>query len=254
VKRLLIENKVAVVTGAGQGIGRGYALGLAREGAKVIVADIADGPGHETVDMVVGEGLEAAFVHTDVSNADSTKAAAAFAAERFGGIDILVNNAAMFAGLPSESMLDMPEERWDRVMAINTKGVWLCCRAVVPYMQERGGGVIVNQTSTAAYIGTPNRMNYNVSKAAIIPMTKTMAKELSAFNIRVNAIAPGPIATEALKGVPPEALERIAAAQCIKRVGQPEDLVGALLFLTSDMSSWISGQVLSVDGGNIMLG
>ena len=250
----ILRDKVAIVTGAGQGIGRGYALGLAREGARLVVADIAEGPAQDTVALIRAEGLEAEMIRTDVSDAQSTLAMAAFAVERFGGVDILVNNAAMFAGLPSESMMDMPEERWDRVMAVNTKGVWLACRAVVPHMRARGGGVIVNQTSTAAYIGTPNRMNYNVSKAAIIPMTKTMAKELAAYGIRVNAIAPGPIATEALKGVPPEALERIAAQQCIKRLGQPEDLVGALLFLTSDMSAWISGQVLCVDGGNIMLG
>lgn len=249
-----LSGKVAIVTGGGKGIGRGYSLGLAAEGAKVVIADIAETDALETVQMIETAGGEAAFVRTDISDSASTLAMAAFAVEKFGGIDILVNNAAFFAGLPAESMIDMPEERWDRVMAINSKGPWLCTRAVVPHMQTRGGGSIVNQTSTAAYIGTPNRMNYNVSKASIIPMTKSMARELGPYGIRVNAIAPGPIATDALKDVPQAALDRILAAQCLSRMGQPSDLVGTLLFLVSDMSAWISGQVIVVDGGNQMLG
>jgi 3-oxoacyl-[acyl-carrier protein] reductase len=249
-----LDNKVAVVTGAAQGIGRGYALGLAAAGAKVIVADVAEELSRETVAMIGTMGGAADFVRTDVANEESTKSMAAFAAARFGGIDILVNNAALFAGLPADSLLTTSLELWDRVMAVNVKGPLLCVRAVVPSMRNRGGGAIVNQTSTAAYINTPNRLNYNVSKTALIPMTKTMARELSEFNIRVNAIAPGPVATEALKGVPREALDRIAQMQCVKRLGQPEDLVGALIFLVSDMSAWMSGQVLCVDGGNIMLG
>jgi 3-oxoacyl-[acyl-carrier protein] reductase len=254
MKDRMLEGKVAIVTGAAQGIGRAYALGLAREGASVVVGDIIEDGGRETVRLIEAEGLKGSFIRADVSDVQSTLALAQGAADLFGGIDILVNNAAMFQGLPSESMMDMPVERWERVLAVNTTGAFLVCRAVVPFMQKRGGGIIVNQTSTAAYIGTPNRMNYNVSKAAIIPMTKTMARELGPHKIRVNAIAPGPVATDALKGVPQAALDRIATAQCIPRIGQPEDLVGPLLFLVSDMSAWISGQVLSVDGGNIMLG
>lgn len=250
----MLQGKVAIVTGAAQGIGRAYAVALAREGAQVVVADVAEAAAAETAALIRAEGHDAEFVRTDVSDSQSAAAMAGAAADRFGGVDILVNNAALFQGLPSESMLDMPEARWNQVLAVNTTGPFLVSRAVVPLMRRRGGGVIINQTSTAAYIGTPNRMNYNVSKAAIIPMTKTMARELSAYGIRVNAIAPGPIATEALKGVPQEALDRIAAAQCIKRIGQPEDLVGTLIFLASDMSAWMSGQVIAVDGGNIMLG
>jgi NAD(P)-dependent dehydrogenase (short-subunit alcohol dehydrogenase family) len=254
VKEKMLDGKVAVITGAAQGIGRGYALGLAREGAKVAVADIAEAAATETVELVRAAGGEAEFYKTDVSSSESCNAMAKAAAERFGGIDILVNNAALFAGLPSESMLDMPEATWNKVLAINTTGPFLMARAVVPYMQKRGGGAIVNQTSTAAYIGTPNRMNYNVSKAAVIPMTKTMARELAEYNIRVNAIAPGPVATDALKNVPQAALDRVFATQCVKRIGQPEDLVGGLIFLTSDMSAWMSGQVLVIDGGSTMLG
>lgn len=251
---MLLQDKIAIVTGGGQGIGRGYAEGLAREGAKVVIADLSLAHARETVDIIRAKGQDADCIETDVSNAAACQAMADFTAKRFGGIDILVNNAGILAGLPSESFMDMPEERWDRVFAVNTKGVWFCTRAAVPHIQKRGGGAIVNQTSTAAYIATPNRMNYTVSKTAVIPMTKTMARELGPMNIRVNAIAPGPILTEALKDVPKEALDKIKQAQCIKRFGMPEDLVGGLLFLVSDMSSWMSGQVLTIDGGNVMPG
>lgn len=252
--KISLEGQTAIVTGGARGIGRSYCESLAAAGASVVVADLSQDHATETVDLIKGAGGKAAFVKTDVASTAGTLAMAAFAVETFGGVDILVNNAGMFAGLPSEGMLGASEERWDQVMAVNLKGPWLCARAAAPHMIRRGGGAIVNQTSTAAYINTPNRMNYNVSKGGLVPMTKTMARELGVHNIRVNAIAPGPVATEALKGVPQEALDRIKAAQCIPRLGAPEDLAGAMLFLVSPMSAWMSGQVLVVDGGNQMPG
>ena len=194
------------------------------------------------------------FVHTDISSEESTLAMAAAVTERFGGVDILVNNAAFFEGLPSDSIEEMPMERWNKVLAVNLTGPLLVTRAVVPSMRARGGGVIVNQTSTVAWINTPMRIHYAVSKAALIPMTKSMARELGKDNIRVNAIAPGPINTDALAGLPAEVIERLKSQMCIPKIGEPEDLVGALLFLVSDQSGWMSGQTIVVDGGNIMLG
>jgi 3-oxoacyl-[acyl-carrier protein] reductase len=249
-----IAGKVAVVTGSGQGIGRGYAQGLADAGAKIVVADLNEEKGATAAKELASGGTEAIFVHTDISSEESTLAMAAAATEQFGGVDILVNNAAFFEGLPSDSIEEMPMERWNKVLAVNLTGPLLVTRAVVPSMRARGGGVIVNQTSTVAWINTPMRIHYAVSKAALIPMTKSMARELGKDKIRVNAIAPGPINTDALAGLPQEVIERLKSQMCIPKIGEPEDLVGALLFLVSDQSAWMSGQTIVVDGGNIMLG
>jgi len=251
---MLLAGKVAVVTGGGQGIGRGYALGLAGHGADVVVADINEERGKAVAGEIGALGRKSLFCRVDVSDAESSKEMARVVGDRFGGLDILVNNAAMFAGLPSASVEEMSEDLWDRVMAVNVKGVWLTIRAVLPLMRKRGGGAIVNQASTASYLNNPTRMHYNVSKAAVVSITKTLAKELAPDKVRVNAISPGPVGTDALKGVPPAALERAIQGQCIKRIGEPEDLVGALVFLVSDMSAWMTGQVVVVDGGGIMLG
>jgi NAD(P)-dependent dehydrogenase (short-subunit alcohol dehydrogenase family) len=251
---MLLDGRVAVVTGSGQGIGRGYAFGLARAGARIVVAEVNEDTGAAVAKELEADGHEAMFVATDVSSETSTADMAAAATDRFGGVDILVNNAAIFQGLPFESIEEMPLERWNRVLAVNLTGIWLTTRALLPAIRARGGGAVVNQTSTAAYLCNPNRLHYNVSKAAVIPMTKAMARELAADNIRVNAIAPGPVGTEALAGVPEALLEKIKEAMCVKRIGEPDDLVGALLFLVSDMSAWMSGQVLVVDGGSTMAG
>jgi NAD(P)-dependent dehydrogenase (short-subunit alcohol dehydrogenase family) len=252
---VLLDGKVAIVTGAGQGIGLDYARGLAREGAAVTVAEINAETGKKAADQLVAEGAKAIFVETDVSSGESTNEMARRTAEEFGGVDILVNNAAIFYGLPFESIEEMPEERFDRVMAVNVKGVWLATRAVLPMMRARGGGVVINQSSVAAYLTNPNRLHYNVAKGAVITMTKALAKELGPDGVRVNAIAPGPVATEAtLQGVPKELLEKLAETQCIKRMGDGDDMVGVLVFLASDMSKFMSGQVIIADGGLVMPG
>src|SRR5271155_4466798 len=182
-----LEGKVAVVTGGGRGIGRGYVLGLVGQGAKVVIADIIDEDGKNVVSEAEAAGGEALFVNTDVSKSSETQAMAAAATERFGGIDILVNNAGLFAGLPAEKLEVMDEDLFDRVMAINVKGVWLCIRAALPSMRQRGGGAVVNQASTAAWLCNPTRLSYNVSKAAVVATTKTLAKELAPDGIRVNS-------------------------------------------------------------------
>lgn len=252
---MLLENKVAIVTGAGQGIGEAYATGLAEAGAAVVVADINEANGTAVAERLRGAGHRSLFVRTDVADEASTLAMAATAVLEFGGIDVLVNNAAIYAGLPYEGIMEMPVERFDRVMAVAVKGTWLCTRAVVPSMRERGGGSIINQGSTAAYHHTPRRMNYNVSKVAVHGLTKSLAKELGADGIRVNCIAPGAVDTEAtLSGVPSEVLARLSDMQLVKRQGHVEDMVGPLLFLASDQSGFMSGQVLVVDGGVVLSG
>jgi NAD(P)-dependent dehydrogenase (short-subunit alcohol dehydrogenase family) len=252
---LLLQDKVAIVTGAGQGIGEAYAVGLAENGAAVVIADINEKGGQQVADKLTAAGHRAVFVRTDVADEASTTAMAARAVEEFGGIDILVNNAAIYAGLPYEGILEMPVERFDKVMAVAVKGTWLCTRAVVPAMRERGGGSIINQGSTAAYHHTPRRMHYNVSKVAVHGLTKSLAKELGADNIRVNCIAPGAVDTEAtLSGVPGEVLARLSDMQLVKRQGHVDDMVGPLLFLASDQSAFMSGQVVVVDGGVVLNG
>jgi NAD(P)-dependent dehydrogenase (short-subunit alcohol dehydrogenase family) len=252
---MLLDGKVAIVTGGGQGIGRDYAHGLAREGAAVVIADINEANAKAVESELTAEGHSALAVATDVSDEDSTQEMARRAAETFGGIDILVNNAAIYHGLPYESIEEMPVDRFDRVMAVAVKGTWLATRAVLPYMRQRGGGAIVNQGSTAAHHHAPRRMHYNVSKVAVHGLTKSLAKELGADNIRVNCIAPGAIDTEAtLTGVPKEALDRLATMQLIKRQGHTDDLVEPLLFLVSDRSAFMTGQVLVVDGGVVLQG
>jgi 3-oxoacyl-[acyl-carrier protein] reductase len=250
-----LEGKVAVVTGPG-GFGRGYALGLAGAGARVVLADAADS-GPEICDALRSAGHDALFVETDVTNEESTLAMAATVSAELGGADILVNNAALFQGMPLpplDPIEEMPLERWNQVLAMNLTGPLLVTRAVVPLLRARGGGVIVNQTSPAAWANSPGRIHYAVSKGALLPLTRSMARELAPDNIRVNAIAPGPVTTGDPAALPAEMVARLTERMCVKKVGTPDDLVGTLLFLASDMSSWMSGQVLVVDGGAVMLG
>jgi len=182
---------------------------------------------------------------------------AATVAAELGGADILVNNAALFQGMPLpplDPIEEMPIERWNEVLAMNLTGPLLVTRAVAPLLRGRGGGVIVNQTSPAAWANSPGRIHYAVSKGALLPLTRSMARELAADNIRVNAIAPGPVTTGDPAALPAEMVARLTERMCVKKVGTPEDLIGTLLFLASDLSSWMSGQVLVVDGGAVMLG
>ncbi|RYY33097.1 MAG: SDR family oxidoreductase, partial [Sphingomonadales bacterium] len=229
----------------------------ARNGAAVLVADLLEDAGHETVAAITGAGGKAVFQRTDVSDPASVTAMVERAASEFGGIDILVNNAAMFASLRGGPMGDISVERWDRTMAVNVKGPWLCITAVVPHMRARGGGAIVNQTSISAF-GMAYMLDYTASKAAVIGLTKSAASELGRDNIRVNAIAPGGVASEGLSeimgGNMEIAEERAKATQLIAQQMVPEDMVGTLLHLASDSSKFVTGQTLVVDGGKYFLG
>jgi len=252
-----IAGKVAIVTGGSRGIGRAYAEALADAGAAVLIADLLEAEGAETAEAIRAKGQQAAFMRVDVSGVESTEAMAKMAADTFGGIDILVNNAAMFASLKIGPMSDISVDRWDLTMAVNVRGPWLCTRAVVPYMRQRGGGSIVNQTSTSAF-GMAGMLDYTSSKAAVIGITKSSASELGQDNIRVNAIAPGGTATEGLAqimgGDLTEAEERAKATQLIATQIQPEDITATLLHLVSDGAKFITGQTIVVDGGKYFLG
>jgi NAD(P)-dependent dehydrogenase (short-subunit alcohol dehydrogenase family) len=254
-----LHDKVAIVAGGARGIGRAYSSGLAAAGAAVVVADLLEDEGRQTAKTIDAEGGRAVFVNVDVTDVASTEQMAATAVETFGGVDVLVNNAAVFAGLKPIPLTELPVERWTRVMDVNVKGVWLCTRAVVPHMRERGGGAIVNQASIAAYAlhGGPF-LDYATSKAAVIGLTKSSAKELSADKIRVNAICPGGVATEAALSFVAGDISRVAQAasqsQLLPDMIRPDDLVGPLLFLVSDASKFMTGQTVVFDGGRYFLG
>lgn len=244
------ENKVAIVTGSARGIGEAYARALAREGAAVVVADIDKEKGAAVVEAIRGEGGEAAFVEVDVGSNESTRSLAEATIARYGGVDLLVNNAAIYGTMKLASLLQVEWDYYARFMDVNMNGALRCVRACYASMKERGGGSIVNQSSTAAWMAAGY---YGIAKLALNGITQSLARELGPHGIRVNAIAPGPTDTEATRAVVPQfALDQILAQMPLAREGTPDDLVGTLLFLLSDASAWMTGQILNVDGGQIM--
>lgn len=245
-----LKDKVAIVTGAGQGIGEAYAKALAAEGACVVVAELQSEKGEAVAREIKAGGGEAIFVQVDVSSAESTRHMAAAAIEAYGGIDFLVNNAAIYHGMQVAPLITVDWDYYTRFMNVNMNGALHCVRACYQSMASRGGGAIVNQSSTAAWMAVGY---YGVAKLALNGITQCLARELGPLNIRVNAIAPGPTDTEATRSVvPDEYLKRMIATMPLARKGEPADLVGALLFLLSDGARWITGQILNVDGGQIM--
>lgn len=250
-----LSGRCAVVTGAARGLGRAYAEALAAAGAGIVAADRADCG--DTVAAIEAKGGRAVGHRTDVTDAASVEAMAEAAVAAFGGIDILINNAALYASLTSAPFDRLDEAEWDACMAVNAKGIWLCCRAVVPSMKERGGGSVINISSLAATYGLPNALHYTASKAAVIGITRGLARELGRYWIRVNAIAPSAVMTEGTAEFFGDKLERAAEVirenQSLKQSLQPDDLVGAVLFLCSDSSRFVTGQTLMVDGGTTFL-
>lgn len=247
-----LQDRVIIITGGAHGIGKVYAEGLAAEGARVVIADI-DATGAETTAQALRTaGQDALAVGTDVSQTESTAAMAQAAMQRFGRIDGLINNAAVFQR-PAMSRVpfeQIPVEEWDRLMAVNLRGVFLCCRAVVPFMKQQGGGKIVNISSGTVFFGSANLAHYVTSKAGVIGFTRALARELGEHQITVNAIAPGLIVSmaEVSEGRATLQQQRIQA-RSIKRPETPQDLVGTMIFLCASDSDFITGQTLVVDGG-----
>jgi NAD(P)-dependent dehydrogenase (short-subunit alcohol dehydrogenase family) len=246
-----LDAKVAVVTGAAGGIGEEYVRALAQAGAAVVAADLDAEAVAAVAERLTAEGLRVAGCAVDVTDAESVTAMARFAGDEFGGIDVLVNNAALMMQIPAEELVDFPMEWWDRVFAVNLAGPLLCAKACVPSMIERGGGSIVNQSSAAAFY---NWRPYGISKLALIGLTYGLAQDLGKHNIRVNAIAPGTMETKAVKdAVADEAWwENRASLAALGTTGDPRDLCGAVVYLASAASKWTTGQCLNVDGGWIM--
>ena len=245
-----LKDRVAIITGAAQGIGRAYALRLAQEGAKVVIADILDGNGVEQ--EIFSKGGEALALRTDVSDEESTTQMAQKTIERFGKIDILVNNGAIFATIQTKPFYEITPQEWDNIMRVNVKGPFLCSKAVYPHMKKQGKGKIINVASGVFFKGLPLFLHYVTSKGGVIAMTRALAREMGDENICVNAIAPGYTVTEVLQddSIHDEAfINAVVMTRCFKRHELPEDLTGTIVFLASDHSDFITGQTIVVDGG-----
>jgi NAD(P)-dependent dehydrogenase (short-subunit alcohol dehydrogenase family) len=248
-----VEGKVALVTGGASGIGRATALTFAREGAKLIIADMNEEGGQQTVHMITEQGGEAIFVRTDVSQAIEVQALISKAVETYGRLDCVHNNAGIASGGQRAFTADYPEERWHQVIAVNLTGVWLCMKYEIAQMLHQGGGTIVNTASAAGLVGLPYASAYVASKHGVVGLTKTAALEYAQQGIRVNCVCPGYIQTPmTAQGMnDPEQMARIIAREPIGRVGQPEEVAEAVVWLCSDAASFVTGHTMTVDGGYV---
>jgi NAD(P)-dependent dehydrogenase (short-subunit alcohol dehydrogenase family) len=247
-----LTGRCAVITGAGGGLGRAFALGFAAAGASVVAADVDRGAAGVTCEAIAQRGGQAVAVAADVADEGSTQAMAASALDAFGRIDVLVNNAAVYAGLERRPFDEIDVTDWDRVMAVNVRGPWLCAKACAAALRPRSGA-IVNVASATVLSGSPLWAHYVASKGAVIALSRVMARELGDDGVRVNAIAPGFTLTEASRELIDDADSYGVARGAIKRSLQPDDIVGTALFLASDASAMMTGQTLVVDGGRQFL-
>ena len=248
-----LKDKVVIVTGGGHGIGKAYSLGFGQSGSRVVVADI-DKPAADKVSAAIVQqtGAHALALRTDVADETSTKEMAAAVRQHFGRIDVLINNAAIFATIPMNRgrIETIDPDEWDRLMAVNLKGLFFCCRAVLPSMRAQKSGKIINIASGTVFAGSPGRIHYVTSKMATIGFTRTLAREVGNDNINVNVLAPGNTLSEENPSQEVIRLRQSSAGlRALKRIQMPQDVVGAMLFMASPLSDFITGQTVNVDGG-----
>lgn len=251
--RFDLTGRVVIITGGGKGIGKVYAQEFARAGARVLAADIDGAAADAVAKEIRAAGGDAVGTETDISDADATRAMAEVARTQFGGIEVLINNASLMSVLPRRSWLEIPVEEWDRVMAVNLRGMFLACRAVFPAMRERGRGKIVNISSSRVWEGVPNRLHYTTSKAGVIGFTRALAREVGEFGITVNAVTPGlTLSDTQVSSSSSDHLAARAQGRALGRPQIPDDLVGAVMFLSCAASDFMTGQTINVDGGKAM--
>ena len=250
---MILKDKVAIITGGAQGIGAAFAVGYAREGAKLVIADIIDGK--DAVAAVAEAGSEAVFVKTDVTKEDECEAMVKAAVDSFGKVNVLINNAAMYGNIVKKPVTEISVDEWNRVMQVNAAGPFLCTKAAIPHMQENGGRII-NVSSSVVFEAPVGFPHYVASKGAVYTFTRCMARELGQYNINVNSLAPGYTESDAsmqieknkaIKGI--SSAEIVLQKRCLKRAAIPEDIVGSAIFLASDYSEFITGQLILCDGG-----
>jgi NAD(P)-dependent dehydrogenase (short-subunit alcohol dehydrogenase family) len=245
-----LKDRVVIITGAGQGIGRVFAKAFAQAGARAVIAEINEKKAGDVSAEIMKAGGESLAVTTDVADEASIKEMIEIVEDEYGSIDVLINNAGIFSTLEMRPFDQIPIEEWERVLRVNLTGPFLCARAVLPAMRRAKWGRIINVASGAVRLGRPNYLHYIATKAALAGMSLSMARELGPDGITVNAILPGATFTEIeRKTVTPQQKERIIAMQCVPRAEVPEDLVGAVLFLASDASGFVTGQNINLDGG-----
>lgn len=248
-----LAGRVIIVTGGGMGIGKVYSQRLAQAGARVVIADVQRDEAKRTAEDLNAADGEAIAVEVDISDQEATVRMAQTALNAYGRIDGIVNNAGLMSQLPRRPWHQIPVAEWDRVMAVNLRGMFLSCLAVFPQMKKQGTGSIVNISSSRAFEGTPNRLHYTTSKAGVIGFTRALARELGPEGIRANAITPGlTLSDNQLASSDSGYIEKSVEGRSIRRAQVPDDLVGAVMFLLSDASAFMTGQTLNVDGGKYL--
>ncbi|NOY22352.1 MAG: SDR family oxidoreductase [Acidobacteria bacterium] len=253
-----LSGRFVIVTGAAAGIGKATATAFAKEGSRVALWDVNENSGRKTAEELANHGHDAVFQKVNVADSKEVDAAVAEVIERWGTVDVLVNNAGIVRDGQVVKWKDgnvvkqMTDAQWDAVIGVNLKGVFNCTRAVIPYLIKAGKGVILSASSVVGLYGNFGQTNYVATKAGVIGMTKTWSRELGRYGIRVNAVAPGFVATEILASMPEKVLDGMRARTPLKRMGDPKDIANAYLWLASDAAAYVSGTVLSVDGGLVV--